>query len=353
MYNIRLSEFGWEKDQNFNEVFKSTFERKDFILGKSVKEFESNFASYCNSSTCITTANCTDALRLCLESLGTTRSSNVITVGFTWLSTYEVIANLGAKIKLADIKENLTIDLDQVESLIDENTTAIIGVDLFGEPINWRSKKFSVPTISDSAQSTGARYNNEIVGSIADFTCFSFYPTKNLSCLGDGGAIVTDHKDHAERIRMIANHGQKSKFNVEYIGYNSRLDSIQADILNSKLPLLDNWNKRRRQIASYYNQELKNYFALVPSDLLAYNVVHQYILMSDNTLELQQHLTEHKIESRRYYGNLAYKQPAYNLQIHLPNTEKASKSNLAIPVHQYLTDNEVEYVINTVKGFFK
>ena len=353
MYDIRLSDFSWDQQQNYNTIFASTLERKDFILGKSVRDFESSFASYCNSSSCVTVANCTDALRLCLESLGTNKTSNVITVGFTWLSTYEVIANLGAEIRLVDIKDNLTIDLDQVETLIDANTTAIIGVDIFGEPVNWRSKKFSVPTISDAAQSTGARYNNERVGSIADFTCFSSYPTKNLGCLGDGGAVVTNQLDHADRIRVLANHGQRSKFNVEYVGYNSRLDSIQASILNNKLPLLDSWNERRRTIADYYRQELSNYFVPVITDKLAYNVMHQYILMSDDAQALQQHLKNNKIESRRYYENLAYKQPAYGLKYNLPNTEQASKNNLAIPVHQYLTDNEAEQIVNTVKGFFK
>lgn len=353
MHDIRLSDFGWEQSQDFNNIFKSTLDKRDFILGSSVREFESAFANYCNSSTCVAVANCTDALRMCLESLGTNRTSNVITVGFTWLSTYEVIANLGAEIKLVDIDSNLTIDLDQVESLIDSNTTAIIGVDIFGEPVNWRSKKFAVPTISDAAQSTGASYNRERVGSIADFTCFSFYPTKNLGCLGDGGAVVTNHQDHAQRIRMLANHGQRSKFNVDYVGYNSRLDSIQADILNHKLPLLDGWNKRRREIAQYYKEEFKNYVVPVYSDPLAYNVAHQYILMTDDPRGLQDHLKKNMIESRRYYENLAYKQIPYNVQYHLPNTEQASAKNLAIPVHQYLTDNDIELIAKTVKGFFK
>lgn len=350
---IKLSEFDWDSQHSLDELTMGTRDRQDFILGKSVGDFEKEFADYTQSNHCVTTANGTDALRLSLESLGISRGTNVITVGFTWISTYEVIANLGAEIKLVDITDDLTMNMDQVMQSIDGNTGCVIGVDLFGEPCDWHKVDIPVATISDAAQATGAMYNNKKVGNITDLTCFSFYPTKNLGCLGDGGAVTTNDAELAERIKQLRNHGQASKFNVNYVGWNSRLDTIQADILRAKLPNLDQWNQRRQQIADYYDDRFKNLFNTIKPKTQGVNVRHQYIVVSDRVEELQAVLSENNIESRRYYQNLAYQQPCYAINAILPKTEYYAKHNLAIPVHQFLTDDEAEKIADLVEKTLK
>lgn len=347
---IKLSDFNFEAQHSLDLLCRDTLTRQDFILGQAVREFEQDFADYTKSTHAVTVGNCTDALRLCLDAIGVKPGDNVITVGLTWLSSYEVIANLGAEIRLVDVDQYLTMNMADALNAIDHRTKAIIGVELFGQPCDWHSVDFPVPTISDAAQATGARYHNQHVGSITDLTCFSFYPTKNLGCLGDGGAVTTNNSTYAETIKKLRNHGQESKFNVSYVGYNSRLDTIQAEILKYKLPNLDAWNHRRRQISDYYDEQFKDLFDIVPQRPDSYNVRHQYIILSNRAERIGLALKEQDIESRRYYSNLAYKQPAYNVTTSLPNTEKYSQLNLAIPTHQFLTDSEVEKIASIVKG---
>ena len=349
MAKIKLSDFDWERSHSLDDVCKATMERQDFILGQSVRDFEKDFAQYCQAEHAVAVANCTDALRLALQTLGVGPGTNVVTVGLTWLSTYEVIANLGADIRLVDVDDYLTIDPTDALLSVDSNTRAIIGVDLFGQSCDWDKLQSEVPTISDAAQATGARYHNRQVGSIADITCFSFYPTKNLGCLGDGGAITTANTEYADAIRKLRNHGQSSKFNVDYVGWNSRLDTIQADILRAKLPHLDSWNERRRSISDYYDQSFKNLFELVPVRPNSHHVRHQYVVMTEQADALQQELAKFDIESRRYYQALAYQQQPYGVETYLPNTERYSQLNLAIPTHQFLTDNQVSLIASIVK----
>lgn len=344
---IKLSDFDFEKNYSLDELCRGTLSRQDFISGQSVKDFETDFANYTGAKHCIATGNCTDSLRLCLQSLGVGPGTNVITVGLTWISTYEVIANLGAEIRLVDVDKYLTIDTTQIANLIDNNTRAIIGVELFGQPCDWDQINFGIPTISDAAQAAGGSYKGDRIGGVADYTCFSFYPTKNLGCLGDGGAITTNHSP--DQLRQLRNHGQRTKFDVEYVGWNSRLDSIQAEILQHKLPHLDNWNHRRVAISNYYDSQFRGLFDIVPVRPGCLNVRHQYIVLTERTAELQRALADHDIESRCYYQNLGYQQPAYGITTKLPITEKVSQTNIAIPTHQFLTDDQVRLIADIVK----
>ena len=350
---IKLSDFHYERDHSLDKLCAGTLARQDFILGQSVGDFEQNFASYTQAEHAVAVGNCTDALRLSLDAIGVKPGDNVITVGLTWLSSYEVISNLGAEIRLVDVNEYLTMNMDDALDAVDSRTKAIIGVDLFGQPCDWDKVKFSVATISDAAQATGAKYRDRMVGSVTDLTCFSFYPTKNLGCLGDGGAVTTNNAKYAATIKKLRNHGQESKFNVSHVGYNSRLDSIQAELLDNKLPHLDNWNIRRREISTYYDEQFKNLFDVIPQLPHGYNVRHQYIILSEQSEKIESALKSHNIESRKYYSNLAYKQSAYNVNAFLPNTEYCSRTNLAIPTHQFLTDSEVELIASIVKREFK
>lgn len=350
---IKLSDFHYEREHSLDKLCAGTLSRQDFILGKAVRDFESNFAAYTQAEHAVAVGNCTDALRLSLDAVGVKPGDNVITVGLTWLSSYEVIANLGAEIRLVDVDQYLTMNMDDALNAVDSRTKAIIGVDLFGQPCDWDRVKFPVATISDAAQATGAKYNDRMVGSVTDLTCFSFYPTKNLGCLGDGGAVTTNNADYAATIKKLRNHGQESKFNVSHVGYNSRLDSIQAELLDNKLPHLDKWNIRRREISAYYDEQFKDLFDIIPQRPNSYNVRHQYIVLSDQSERIEAALKANDIESRRYYSNLAYKQPAYNVNVSLPNTEYYSRMNLAIPTHQFLLDSEVELIADIVKRELK
>lgn len=344
---IRLSDFDYETNLSLDRLCKGTMSRRDFILGQSVRDFESAFASYTQSTHCVTTGNCTDSLRLCLQSLGVGPGTNVITVGLTWISTYEVVANLGAEIRLVDVDEYLTMDMYQVNRLVDENTRAIIGVELFGQNCDWDRLTTKLPTISDAAQAAGGSYKGRAVGTVTDYTCFSFYPTKNLGCLGDGGAITTNLP--SDQLCQLRNHGQRTKFDVAYVGWNSRLDSLQAEILLNKLPYLDRWNQRRIAVSDFYDQQFKNLFDTVPVRPDSIHVRHQYVVLTDRKQQLQLALKNAGVESRCYYENLGYQQPAYGIKSRLPRTEQISQTNVAIPTHQFVTDDQVSMIADIVK----
>ena len=338
---INLSSFGFEKEHSANKMFEDTLARQDFILGQSVKEFESAWADYCNQTHCVAVASCTDALRLTLQHLGVGPNTSVVTTPFTWISTLEVIKQLGADIILVDVDKTWCIDCDQVESAINTNTKAIIGVDIFGQQCNWtKLNSFGIPTVCDAAQSAGLKPQ-------ADYTCYSFYPTKNLSCMGDGGAVVSNKT--LSEIASIRNHGQMEKFDVVNVGWNSRLDSIQAELLLKKMPHLDKWNEKRCANAKKYKNNLSGKLAGQP--IYFDTVYHQFVILTQDKHALQQHLAQHDIQSRSYYDPLPCAKDPYTTNQSLPKAEHLSKHNLAIPVHQYLTDQEINHIINTINDF--
>jgi dTDP-4-amino-4,6-dideoxygalactose transaminase len=346
---IQLSDFGYDqKFINFN-TFSETLSRKDFILGASVKQFEQVFAQYNLAPDCVSTANCTDALRICLQAMGVQPKDTVAVPSFTWLSTAEVVLQLGANCLFIDVDETLTIDTNDLDRKLQAhpNTKACIFVDLFGNVANRKqieaiAKRNNTLLIEDAAQATGAvSYNGYPI-------CYSFYPTKNLGCWGDAGAVVCD-SDFAEHIRSLRNHGQGSKkFIANSVGWNSRMDSIQADILLQKLPYLNEWNSRRRDIAEQYKKHIN-----IPHELQKINtdyepVYHQYVLITDHAQQIQQHLSKYDIQTRMYYSTPIHKLPLYNNGQTLSYTESLSGRNVCIPVHQYLTDQEVNLIIKTV-----
>ena len=226
-----------------------------FIGGKYVTEFEHNFATFYGAKHCIGVANGTDAIYIALRMLGIGKGDEVITVANTWISTSETIVQSGAKPVFVDIEPDyLTIDVNKIEEKITSNTKAIIPVHLFGHPVDMDpilelAKKYDLKVIEDCAQAHIAEYKSKRVGLFGDIATFSFYPGKNLGAYGDAGCIVTDNDELAERCRMFANHGSKAKHDHRIHGINSRLDGMQAAILNAKLPFLLEWTKSRRNIA--------------------------------------------------------------------------------------------------------
>ena len=338
---INLSSFGYEQQNSFREFFKKTFARQDFILGQSVKDFESAWAKYCKQDNCVTVASCTDALRLTLQHLGVGPGTSVVTTPFTWISTLEVVKQLGAELILVDVDETWCIDYKLVESSVKPNTKAIIGVDIFGQQCDWaKLNSIGIPTVCDAAQSAGLKPQ-------ADYNCYSFYPTKNLSCVGDGGAVVSNHD--ISGIASIRNHGQLEKFNVVNVGWNSRLDSIQAELLLNKLPHLDAWNQKRISHAQDYKDKISNKLQFQP--IKQNTVYHQFVLLTDDKHNLQKHLAENGVQSRSYYDPLPCAKKPYQTSESLPKAKHLSKHNLAIPVHQYLTKSEINYIIDTINVF--
>ena len=348
---IALSAFDYEKKlKNPSKLFTNTWKSKSFINGPAVKEFENKFANYCRTNTCVSVGSCTSALQLSLIALSIGTDDEVITVPYTWVSTAECIKQVGANPIFVDIDpRTYCIDPKKIAEKITSKTKAIISVDLFGHVSDIDAlKKFNVPIIQDAAQSTGAIYKGKRVGSLAHLTCFSFYPTKNLSCWGDAGA-VTGLPEYIDEIKKLRNHGQSKRFQIERIGWNSRLDSIQAEVLIHKLPYLDKWNKRRREIASYYNSELEGIVTIPYVDRNCIHVYHQYVINHVSIDRIQDALTKNNIQSRVYYPTPLNKNKNYSDNQTYPNAEMASLSNLAIPVHQYLTDKQAETIIKVIK----
>lgn len=348
---IKLSEFGYEsKLDDPSTMFAYTWQTKSFINGEKQSELENRLADYCGSESAAGTSSCTTALMMSLLAVGVRPGDEVITTPFTWISSVEVIAQLGAKPVFVDInQDDMCIDVREVGKKITKKTKAVICVDLFGNVCDIDTlRSYDLPIIEDAAQSIGAKYKGQRIGKQADLTCFSFYPTKNLSCWGDAGA-VSGKKELIDEIKLLRNHAQHKKFNTVKVGYNARMDTIQAEILCNKFPHLDLWNNRRKEIAGYYNSMLENIVKTPTSRNYSDSVWHQYVIRSKNNKKIQQALSEKQIQSRVYYEIPLHKTRPYSDGMSYKNAEECSDTGLAIPVHQYLSDSEIEMIAETVK----
>ena len=377
-------------DNRILEVLHSA----QYIMGQNVKEFEKEFASYIGVKYAITVGNGTDALIIALKALGISEQDEVITSPFTFFSTAEAIAAVGAVPVFVDVKpDTFNIDTAGIESKITDKTKAILPVHIFGQPadmneINTIAKKYNLKVIEDACQAVGAEYKGKKTGTLGDITCFSFFPTKNLGCAGDGGAIVTDNDELATICRALKAHGSgengqkaynilnniteevvedKSDDNTVYnplkyynylIGHNSRLDELQAALLRVKLPELDKWNELRREHAYLYDRELKETDLVVPyEDDFVKHVYHMYILQSEKRAEIINYLKENGIATGVYYPVPLHLQKAFlNLgykEGDMPNAEHLSHRTFAIPMFAELTEEEQKYIIDTIKRFGK
>ncbi|MCJ8278738.1 MAG: DegT/DnrJ/EryC1/StrS family aminotransferase [Rivularia sp. ALOHA_DT_140] len=334
-----------------------------YIGGPLVEGLEQDLAAYTNVSQCVACNSGTDALYLALRAYNIGPGDEVITTPFTFVATCEVISAVGAKPVFVDIDPaTFNLNLQQVASAITSLTKAIIPVNLFGQPVDMtalmelaQSKNLLV--IEDCAQSTGALWNNQKVGSIGHIGCFSFYPTKNLGGCGDGGAITINDATIAQKIRVLKDHGQKSKYHYEEIGVNSRLDSIQAAILQIKLRYLDTWNQQRQKIAARYHQLLKQIRGIiVPQELPSgTGVWNQYtIRVLDGKRDLVKHqLQEMGVNTAIYYPRPLHLQPVYqSLGYHpgqLPVAEQACNEVLSLPMFPELSPEQQDKVAYSLK----
>ena len=334
-----------------------------YILGEEVKAFEFEFASYIGAAHGIGVGNGTDALHLALKACGIGPGDEIITVSHTAVATVAAIEMAGATPVLIDIEPTyFTMDPAMLEAAITPHTKAIIPVHLYGQPADLASileiaRRHGLQVIEDCAQAHGALYCGQRVGSWGDIACFSFYPTKNLGALGDGGMVVTNNAALAERVRLLREYGWKERY-VSYIpGSNSRLDELQAAVLRVKLRYLEADNAARFRLAMMYNQMLGATGLAIPSRRTgASHVYHLYVVRSARRDELQTFLRLHGISSLIHYPMPVHLQPAYRARIrgsdNLPETGRAAREVLSLPMYPEIGQSVIEKVISAVEAFF-
>jgi len=331
----------------------------EFIGGKYVESFEKNFANYIGAQFCIGVGNGTDALFIALKELGVKKGDEVITAANSFIATSEAITMTGAKVVFVDCDEKTyNIDVRKIENAITEKTKAIIPVHLYGQPASMDkifeiAKRYGLFVIEDAAQAHGAKYQSNNIGTTSDCACFSFYPGKNLGAYGDAGAIVTNNDELALRMRMFANHGRSEKYNHKFEGTNSRLDSLQAAVLDVKLKYLHTWNEKRRAIAKIYDSALKDIVIVPKVQKGVIHVYHLYVIRIKKRERVRQLLAEKGIQTGIHYPVPLPFLEAYRYLKHRPEDFPVSYSLkdelLSLPIHGNMTDEEANYVTTCLR----
>ena len=354
------------KEEIDQEIFK-VIDSTQFINGTVVKEFQKNLENYLKIKHVIPCGNGTDALQVAMMALGLQPGDEVITTSFTFIATVEVIALLGLKPVLVDVEpETFLIDPKAVKKAITLKTKAIVPVHLFGQAANMEqiqeiAKNHKLFVIEDTAQAIGADYyfndnSKKKLGTISDIGCTSFFPSKNLGCFGDGGAIFTNNDEYAGKLRSIVNHGMRVKYYHDNVGVNSRLDSIQAAVLNVKLKYLDDYNKKRAEVADCYDKAFEGHPNLVIPKRVSYSnhIFHQYTLQTKNLDRdrLREELSKEGVPAMVYYPvplhlQKAYIDPRYK-NGDFPVTEQLSKSVISLPIHTELGTEQQGFIIEKV-----
>ncbi len=356
--------------REIEEAIKKVIDSTAFIKGPEVYAFQDNLASYLDVKHVIGCANGTDALQVALMSLDLNPGEEVITTPFTFVSTAETICLLGLKPVFADVDPNtFNICPEKIEKAITPKTRAVMPVHLYGqccdmEKIMDIADKNGLIVIEDAAQALGAHYTNSNgfkskAGVIGDIGCTSFFPTKNLGCYGDGGALFTNNSKLAEKITMLANHGMKAKYYQETVGINSRLDTIQAAILNIKLKHLDSYNLRRREAAEFYDNEFKNNKKIITPQRYEQSdhIFHQYTLKTGGADrdEMKRYLESENIPSMIYYPVPVHLQKAYKklgfTEGDFPVAEQLSKTVISLPMHTELNQEQLSYITTKVNEY--
>ena len=351
--------------------FQEVLENTQFINGPVVKEFAAQLADYLDVKYAIPCGNGTDALQIALMSLGLKPGDEVITTPFTFVATAEVIGLLGLKPVFVDVDpDTFLMDVSKLEEKITPNTRCVIPVHLFGQCVDMESllticEKHNLKIVEDNAQAIGAeiRFSDGTVkkaGTIGDLGTTSFFPSKNLGCYGDGGAIFTNNEDYGKLVRMIVNHGSSKKYYHDVIGVNSRLDSLQAVVLRAKLPQLDVFNKARQKVAAFYNEKFKDLKSVQIPSFASWSthVFHQYTLrlVGIERAPFMEYLKECGISSAVYYPvplhiQEGYKESGYN-NGDFPISEELSESVISLPIHTEMDSEKLEYITSKVIEYF-
>lgn len=351
-----------EIEDGLRDAFNRVLAKNWYIQGSEVEAFEQEFADYCGAKYCVGCGNGLDALYLLLRAYGIGDGDEVIVPSNTYIATALAVSYAGAlPVFVEPEMETFNLNPMLLEEKITEKTKAIMAVHLYGQPAKmdeiWEiAKKYNLKVIEDAAQAHGATYKGTKTGNLGDAAGFSFYPGKNLGALGDGGAIVTNDKEIADRARSLGNYGSDYKYHHIYKGNNSRLDEIQAAFLRVKLRELDRWNKERNRIAERYKNEIVNPAIEVP--VTCENMTHVYHIFGircDRRDELEQYLNEQGIGTNKHYPIPMHLQGAYaDLNIPegtYPIAEKISGTELSIPMYYGMTEEEISYVIKAINAF--
>ena len=331
-----------------------------FILGEHLTKFEQDFSQYIGVRHGVGVNSGSDALVLALRSIGIQPGDEVITVSHTFISTVDSIVRNGGQPIFVDIDpETYTLDVNQVKEKITPKTRALLPVHLYGHPVDMKplqeiAQERDLYIIEDACQAHGASYRNQKVGGLGDIGCFSFYPTKNLGCYGDGGMVVTDDTTLATELRKQRNYGKSSRYLHDFIGCNSRLDDIQASILSVKLRWLDSWNERRRKLAGIYQEILGDSHVILPVEKeYARHVFHLFVIRVENRDSLEEDLRKKDIQTQIHYPVPVHLQKPYLGDHSLPVTEKICHHILSLPIHPFLTEEEVECVAKRVAHAYR
>ncbi len=330
-----------------------------YILGKEVTEFEQQFAEYCGTGHCVGMANGTEAIHMALRALEIGDGDEVITAGNSFAATAFAIAYSGADAVFVDIDpDDFNIDTSIIESAITEKTKAIIPVHLFGQPARMKeildiARRHGLKVIEDAAQAHGAELDGQRCGSFGDIGCFSFYPGKNLGAFGDGGAVVTNDPALAERMRLLRNYGQKQKNQHDMLGFNCRLDTLQACVLLSKMQHIEKWTEQRRQVAQWYREELDGTDLLLPhAHDDSRHVYHLFVVRTSQREQLMSSLAEQNIHTGIHYPNPLSKAASFEksptIPISLPVCSELANEIVSLPMYPEMTKQQVQRVSHAV-----
>jgi aminotransferase EvaB len=345
------------------EKIREIVVRGDFTLGTAVDEFESEFAMLCEANYAIGVGSGTDAIFLSLKALGIDKGDEVITTPFTFYATIGAIVTAGAKPVFSDVGEDYNICPDQIEKKITNKTKAILPVHWSGKACDMQriedlAQKYNLPIVSDACHAINAKYLGRSVGSFGTLACFSFHPLKNLNVWGDAGIIVTNSDELSDQLRLLRNHGLLGRDECRIFAYNSRLDTIQAIIAKHLLGKIDHITKSRVVNAGYFDEMLKTIpqIKIPPRDKNTYQVFHIYSVCCERRDELQEYLINNGVDAKVHYPTPMHLQPAAKFLSHqigdFPMAEKISNCTLSLPVHEFITRDQQDLVINLIKSFY-
>lgn len=341
-------------------TFKRVINRSWYIDGEEDRAFEAAFSKYIGTDYCIGCGNGLDALMLSLKALGIGEGDEVIVPSNTYIATALAVTYVGAKVVLVEPDiDTFNIDPKKIEDSITDKTRAIMPVHLYGQPCDMNpimsiAQKYGLMVIEDCAQAHGAKFNGRKIGTFGDAAGFSFYPGKNLGALGDAGAAVTNSKNLADKIRAIGNYGSDYKYHHVFQGNNSRLDEIQAAFLSAKLPMLDETNMYRKEVAKKYIAGIKNPYVVLPTvPDYADPVWHIFAIRTEYRDELEKYLLEKGIHTNKHYPIPIHQQKAYEGYFNgtYPIAEKISSTELSLPMYYGISNDQVEYVIEAINKF--
>ncbi|MDA3792797.1 MAG: DegT/DnrJ/EryC1/StrS family aminotransferase [Elusimicrobia bacterium] len=365
MKKIPMVDLGAQYKYLKKDIFKrweKLCDSTSFILGKEVSEFEREYAEWAGTKYAVGVSSGTSALHLALEAVGV-KGKKVITTPFTFIATCEAVVQAGAEVVWADIDDkSYTIDPVEIEKKIDEDTACILPVHIYGYPadmdkINKIADKHNLSVIEDCAQAHGAKYKGKKVGTMSDVAGFSFFPGKNLGAYGDAGGITTDDKEKAELIKRLRAHGSSKKYHHTELGYNYRLDALQAAVLRVKLKYIDEWNEARRENVEIYNEALKDTPLTLPrvSENIEH-VYHQYSVLAPDRDKLQDKLGRDNIATGIHYPIPVHLQPSFKYMGHkkgdFPVAERISESCISLPIYPELKSSQIEYIADKIIEFY-